>query len=186
MHRLVATGSPASALLQTQRVVRSANQELAAANLLKVASQAKVRIPNLEHLGIDRTVRGVTGCAPFAQRFVLEYERSALCGMAAEAKLVLREQRGAPGPENRTLMRRMAGRASQPPLRHRMVRRQVKLPTQIEMALVADGFDGARRLQGRLRPVTAGLGTSSSKAIRGFDFTARIGVEASRPVAGLA
>jgi hypothetical protein len=85
MYRLVATGSPASALLQTQRMVRSTNQQLAAADLLKVASQAKVRIANLKHLGIDRAVSGVASRAPFAQGLVLEHERSALGGMAAEA-----------------------------------------------------------------------------------------------------
>ena len=95
MHRLVATRRPASALLQAQRVVRSANEQLAAADLLKVASQAEVRIANLEHLGIDRAVRRVAGRAALAQGLVLEHERSALGGMAAKAEFVLREQRGA-------------------------------------------------------------------------------------------
>jgi hypothetical protein len=89
MHRLVATRRPASALRQAQRVVRSTDENRATANLLEVASQAKVRIANLEHFGVDRAVRGVTGRAAFAQGFVLENVRSALRGMAAEAEVSL-------------------------------------------------------------------------------------------------
>ena len=138
MHRLVATASPASALLQTQRMVRSADEQLAALNLLEVASQAEVRIADLEHFGVDRAVRGVTGRAPFAQGFVLEDVRSALFGMAAEAEFVLGQQRGAPGPENGTLMRRMAGGTAQPPLGHWVMGGQTELPAHIGMALEAD------------------------------------------------
>ena len=92
MHRLVATRRPASALLQAQRVVRSANENRTTANLLKMATQAEVRIPHLEHLGIDRAVRGVTSRATFAQSLVLKNVRSALRRMTAEAGTVFGKQ----------------------------------------------------------------------------------------------
>jgi hypothetical protein len=121
MDRFVATPGPAGALLEAQGVVRSANEKLAAANLLEVAFQAEVRVANRQQLGVYRTVRRVTDGASFAEGFVFEDIRTALCGMTAKAALVCGSQRGAARPENGAFVRRMAGGATQPPLRHRMM-----------------------------------------------------------------
>ena len=82
MDRFVAARGPAGALLQAQGVVRSANENLAAADLLEVAPQAQVGVAHLQHLGVDRAMRGMTDGAALTQRLVLEHERTALRGMA--------------------------------------------------------------------------------------------------------
>ena len=53
MHRFVATGGPACALLETQGVIRAANENPASVDLLEVAFQAEVRVANRQQLGVN-------------------------------------------------------------------------------------------------------------------------------------
>ena len=92
MDRLVAAGRPARALLESQRVIGSADQDLAGNHLLKMAFEAKIGVANGKELGVDRAVSGVTDRATFPHGFVLEDVRAALRGMATETALVERKE----------------------------------------------------------------------------------------------
>ena len=49
----MATRRPAGAFLQTLRVVGAADVNPAVLDLLEMAAQTKVRVPNLQQLGVD-------------------------------------------------------------------------------------------------------------------------------------
>lgn len=85
-------GGPASALLDAQRVVRTADEKRAAADLLEMAFQTQVGVAFGEQFGVDRAMRGMTGRAAFMHGLVLEYERPALGGMAAKATFILGQE----------------------------------------------------------------------------------------------
>jgi hypothetical protein len=78
VNSLVATRRPTRALLHTNGVIRASDAKLSALHLLEMTFQAEVRVTRDEHLGVDRTMRAVTGCATFVHRFVLENVRSPL------------------------------------------------------------------------------------------------------------
>ena len=59
-------------------MIRTTDADLPALHLLEMTFQAEVRVARDEHLGVDRTVRAVTGGATFVHRFVLENVRSPL------------------------------------------------------------------------------------------------------------
>ena len=66
-----------------------ADQDGPALDLLKMAFETEIRIARREHLGIDRSVNGVTDGAAFARGFVLEHVWSPLGGMTPKATVVL-------------------------------------------------------------------------------------------------
>ena len=70
-------------------MIRSADADCSALDLLEMTLQTKVGVSGREHLGVDRSVRAVTGGAAFAHGFVLEHMRASLCRMTLEAGGVL-------------------------------------------------------------------------------------------------
>jgi hypothetical protein len=92
MNSLVATCGPTSALLHAQRVVGTPDKQLASGDLLEVTLETKVRVPNCQQLGVDRTVRVVADGASFAHGFMLEHVWALLGGMAAHATVLLGHQ----------------------------------------------------------------------------------------------
>lgn len=186
MNSFVAASGPTGALLHAQGVVGAANEKLAAGHLLEVAFQAEVGVPLGQQFGVDGPMSRVAGRAAFPHGFMLEDKRTALGGMATEAAFVFGEQRGAAAGVNRAFMRRMAIGAAHAAFGHGMMAGEAELAAHISMALETEGFDRAGGRDGETRAVTAASGTSGSEAIRGFDFTAGIGVEAARAVAGFA
>lgn len=57
-----------------------------------MAAQTEVRIAGNQHLGVDRTVRIVTGDTAFAHGTVFVDERALLLGVTLDAGFVLRLQ----------------------------------------------------------------------------------------------
>src|ERR1019366_6311848 len=139
----------------------SPNEKLAVADLLEMAFQTEVGIANGEELGIDRPVDIVTSDASFAQGVVLKGIGPTFVGVAAEAAFILGHQRGTAANVNGAFVRRMAGGAGQSAFRHRMMARQAELAAHVEMALEADRFLPAGRLDLQSRPVTGGLRAGS-------------------------
>jgi len=88
MDSFVAACRPAGALLETQSMDRTTDENGASAHLLEMAFETEVRIPNDEQFGVNRTVRSVTGSASFADGLVLEDVGTALGGVTAEAAFV--------------------------------------------------------------------------------------------------
>ena len=86
-------------------MVGASNQNPAAGDALEVALHTEIRIANGQHFGIDRSMGGMTGGAPFARGFVFENIRPALRWMAADASFVLRQPRRAAAPMNRAFVR---------------------------------------------------------------------------------
>src|SRR5204862_548436 len=76
--------------------------------LLEMAFHTEIRVTNGQHLGIDRSMSGVTDGAPFSQRLVFEHMHTALGRVAAQATFVFGKLRGAAAHVNGTLVRRMA------------------------------------------------------------------------------
>ena len=70
-------------------MIRSADENPPTLDLLEMTLQTQVGVSCREHLGIDRSVRAVTGGATFAHGFVLEHMRASLCRMTLEAGGVL-------------------------------------------------------------------------------------------------
>ena len=131
MNGLVTAGRPASALLDAQGVIGAADENLPAADLLEVAFQAEVGVARRQEFCIDRSVGSVAGGASFAHRFVLEDERPALGGMAADAAFVLGEKGAAAASVNGAFVRRMAGRATEFVFGHGMMIGKTKLAADI-------------------------------------------------------
>ena len=159
-------------MLHAYRVIGSPDEKLAVADLLEMAFQTEVGIANGEELGIDRPVDIVTGDASFAQGVVLKGVRPTFVGVAAEAAFILGHQRGAAANVNGAFVRRMAGSAGQFAFRHRMMARQAELAAHVEMALEADRFLRAGRLDLQPCTITAGLRPASGETVRRFRFAA--------------
>src|SRR5579859_1709626 len=123
----MAAGRPARALLDSQRVVRAADEQPPAAGLLEMAFQTKVGITFRQHFRVYRAVGGMADRATFARRLVFERVGSALGGVTAETALVLAHQRSAATEIHRTFMGRVAIGAAHLPLRNGVVARQRKL-----------------------------------------------------------
>src|ERR1039458_8190185 len=165
MDRRVTARRPTGALLQPHGVVGTPDKQLAATDLLEVALQTQVRIAHSKQLGIDRPMDVVTSGAPFAQGIVFEGIGTTLRCMAAEAVVILGKQRGAAANDNGAFVRRMAGGARQSPFRHRMMAGQVELALDVQMALEADRFLRAARLDLQPRTKAAGLGPAGGEAV---------------------
>ena len=133
----------------------SANQNAAALHLLEMAFETEIRIARGEHLGIDRSVNSVTNGAAFPRCFVFEHVRPALGGMAAKATFVFGKQCGAAAHVNRAFVGRMAVGTGHPSLGHRMMAGQIELAADVAVALVADGFRRAGRLDRETRAIAA-------------------------------
>ena len=88
MNRFMATRSPAGALLEAQSMVRPADENPAAVDLLEVALHTEVRVANCQQLGVHRPVRRMTDCAAFAHGFVLKHVGTALRRVAGQAAFV--------------------------------------------------------------------------------------------------
>jgi len=154
VNRLVTPSGPAGALLNSQRVVGSSDQNLASAYLLEMAFHAEVRVPNGQHLRVDRSMSGVTDGASLAQGFVFEHVKTALGGMAAEAAFVFRKLRGAATDVKGSLVRRMALSATHFSLGHGMVTREIELAAHISVALEANRFGCSSYRDRETRPIT--------------------------------
>ena len=89
-------------------MVGTSDQYPASAHLLKMAFHTEVRVPNGQHLRVDRSMSGVADGASLAQGFMFKHVKASLSGMAAKAALVFRKLRGAPTEMNGALVRRMA------------------------------------------------------------------------------
>ena len=163
MNGLVTAGRPAGALLDTQSVVGAADEKLAPADLLEVAFQTEVGVAHGQQLGIDRAVRSMAGRASLAHGLVLEDERPALGGMAAEAAFVFGEERGAAAGVNGAFVRRMAVGATQFVLGHGMVGGKTELAAHIGVALEANRFRGAGRRTATRAPKLPELGRPDVK-----------------------
>jgi hypothetical protein len=74
-------------------VIRPADQDSTARDLLEVTFQAKSGVAHGEHPGVDGAVGVVAGGASFAQSFMLEDEGTTLSSVATEARVALRQQR---------------------------------------------------------------------------------------------
>ena len=81
-----------------------AKQNGAALHLLEMAFETEIRIARGKHLGIDRSVNGVTNSAAFARCFVFEYVRPALGGMTTKATFVFGKQCGTATDVNRAFV----------------------------------------------------------------------------------
>src|SRR6266496_1256783 len=110
-----------------------------------MAFHTKIRVTNGQHLGIGRSMSGVTDGASLAQGFMFEYVETALGGMAAKAAFVFRKLRGAATEVNGSLVRRMALPATHFSFRHWMVTGKIELTAHIGVTLEANRFGGARR-----------------------------------------
>jgi hypothetical protein len=132
--------SPASALLKAERVVRTANEEPCATDLLHVAFQTEVCIAFGQQFGIHRAVDFVAGRAAFPDRFVFENLGTALRGVAAKTHIIQREQGSAAAGIDGTFVRRVTIRATHLSLRHRMMVGQAELRAHVGMTLETDSF----------------------------------------------
>lgn len=88
MHGFVTARIPACALLDARCMIRTANQDGAASDLLEMAFETEVCVSRDEHLGIDAAMRVVTCRTTFFHRLVLENVRTALGGMALKASVL--------------------------------------------------------------------------------------------------
>ena len=111
----MATSAPAGSLAQAARraVIGAADDNSARRLLLEVASETKIGVAGNEHLLVHRSMRIVTGRAAFANRFMFENKRPALCSVTLTAGVVLGEQRGSATAHGRPLVRIMAIAAAQ-------------------------------------------------------------------------
>jgi len=183
----MATGRPAGALLQTNGVIRTADEDGAVSHLLEMALEAEVGITDGEHFGVHAAVGGVAGGAALAHGFVGKHIRPALSRMTFEAIVILRHQHRAAACVNAALVRRMTEGALHPALGNGMMIRQFELAAHIGVALVANGFPGpGGRHAGRGAGQAGGDGTTRAERIGCFDFTTGIGMQTGRAVAGFA
>lgn len=186
MNRFVASSGPAGALLHADGVVRTADEEPAATDLLHVAFQAEIRIALGQQLGINGAVDLVTGRAAFAQGFMLEDRGATLSRVTAETHVVLGQEGSTAPSVDGALVRRMTIGATHLALRHRMMIRQTELCAHIGVALEANRVFGPRRLDREPRAIAAGLRPATGEGIRRFDLTTRFGMQTGRAMTGLA
>ena len=138
----MAAGVPAGALLQTDGMVRAANQNPAAADLLEMALHAEVGIPRREQFGIYGTVRSVAHGAAFVHGFVFENFRAALRRMARETTFILRQHRSSAAFVDRTLVWRVAIRAGHSAFGNWVMIRQAELAAHIRVTLETNFLGG--------------------------------------------
>ena len=85
MHRRMATGCPAGARLQQQRMIGASDINMAGGNVrpldLGMKAQAKIGVRDREQILIHRTVRIMADGAAFAHRRVFKDERACLFAM---------------------------------------------------------------------------------------------------------
>ena len=102
----MASGRPASALLQALGVILSTDEDGSTRTLLlKVAFEAQVGIAHGQHLGIDAAMGGMADGATFLHRLVFKHVRPALGWMALQAVFLLGEQGGAAAGARASLVR---------------------------------------------------------------------------------
>jgi len=137
--RTVAARAVASALLEVKGVILLANVYPTGTSLhLRMASKAEICIPLGQHLRVYRTVRRVANDAAFAQRFMLEHERSRLIAMALGALLVApRHGEATSRFHNIFAVRIVTLHAIHSAFEHRMVLRQIEFGVRLQMALEA-------------------------------------------------
>jgi hypothetical protein len=104
--------------------------------VLRMASQAKVRVALDKHFAVDRAVRVVTRGATLAHGFVLEHNRARLFTMTLGAAFVApRHRQSAGGFENVVAMRVVALNTIHFALNHGMMLGQIKFSLNFEVAL---------------------------------------------------
>ncbi len=182
MHGFVAARRPARALLHAHRVVRTADEQLAALHALEVTLETEIGIARREHLGIHRAMRAVTRRATFVHRFVFEHERTTLHRMTFQTVFVLRLQRRAAAQMCRAFVRRMTFNATHLAFHHRMAMRQIEFAAHVGVAREANGFDSARVGRGYGRSHFVRYGPTHREAVRRLGFAAGFGVNAARAV----
>src|SRR3989338_10691794 len=102
---------------------------------LRVAAQAQVVVPRLQHFRMDRAVDLMAAAASFPEGLMVEHERPALVLMALEAGLVDALDAGCgPRPDVRGV-RVVAIRAAHFPFHDRVVVWQTELGSFVEMTL---------------------------------------------------
>ena len=144
MNGFMTAGRPATAFLQTHRVIGAADQNLAALDLLEMALQAECRIARGQQFGVDAAMRRVTSGAAFVHRLVFEHIWSALGLMTLNAILLLREHLCAAARVGNPLVRRMTEDACHPAFGHGMMAGQFELAAHIHVTGVANRFFSAR------------------------------------------
>ena len=150
----MAAGGPTRPLLQKIRVVDVSNENVPGNFLLlKMALYAKRRVAFVQQALVDRTVRRVTNNTTLTHRLVLVDKRAALLRVTLEAGFVSGDKSEPASSElllnicRRTLgrdpfVRFMAIAAAHLAFKHRMMMRQLKCCTHVQMALET----GVRRL----------------------------------------
>jgi hypothetical protein len=103
---------------------------------------------------------------------VFKDKGTALGLVAPEAAFVFRKQGSSSTYVSRAFMRRVAVDATDSSFGHGMMTRQIVLSTHIRVALITDGFFGARRVDRQARSVAGGLRAPGGKTVRRFDLTA--------------
>jgi hypothetical protein len=121
-------------------MIRTANEQPCATDLLHVAFQTKIRVTFSQKFGIYRAVDLVAGRAAFADGFVFENRGTTLGRVTAETHVIQGEQGSATAGIGGTFVRRMTIRAAHLAFRHRMMVRQAELRAHIGVALKADRF----------------------------------------------
>jgi hypothetical protein len=147
------------------RVIDGADENSSALLILRMASQAKVRVGLDEHLFVDRTVRVVTSGATFAQRFVLEHHGPGLLAVTRGASLVEpRHRQPARGFENVAAVRVVALHAVHAAFGDGMMLRQIEFSVRLQMALKTRGRVFAR-IDDELAATAAGLDVQAARPV---------------------
>lgn len=106
--------------------------------ILRMASQAKVRVVINKHFAVDRAMRAVTRGATLAHGFVLEHHRARLFTMTLGAAFVEPRHRQSAGRfENVAAVRVVALNTVHFTLNHGMMLGQIKFSLNFEVALKA-------------------------------------------------
>ena len=105
MNRFVTPRRPTGAYLDAGCVVRTPNKDPAVIDLLEMTLQTQSGIALGQQLGIDGTVRFMTGRTTFADGFMLEDERASLSGVASDTEIIFRQEGGAARNHDGALMR---------------------------------------------------------------------------------
>ena len=122
-----------------------------------MAFQAKIVVPVVQHLCVDRTVRLMTNGAAFAHRFVLEEHRLRLLAMASGTGFILPHHRQtSSGFLHVAPMRIMALDAIHMALGHWMMLGELEVRVDVLMATVAS-FRISPRVVNESSPAAAGL-----------------------------
>lgn len=153
VHGLVAAGAPAGSTGKERRVILVRDVNMAVGGLLlEMAAQAKRGIARNQQPGVHGTMRIVARGAAFTHRFVLKNERTELCRMAFGADIILGHEFRPAAHDHGTLVRIMTITTTDPALKNRMMRRQIKFSLLVQMTLktclrrlarIDDGVGGA-------------------------------------------